>query len=128
MLSPRIYPIPHTVATAACSCSLAGTKTGRRFRSRALNRFVANLFLDIVLAINASELPETRLSRFDLHHAHLFASSEHGLGLLFHAKEYFASSADFDIGNALGNCQRGTPLMYDTEAMAWRNTIWYVCC
>ena len=120
-LSPRIYPVPHTVSTAACGCSLTGTLTAHRFRNKDLNRFLAALFTSIPHGITTAGLPETNLSRFDLHHAHLFAS-EYGLGFLFHTKEYIGPG-DIDIGN-LGNCQEGTPLKFSQKAMAWRNIVW----
>jgi hypothetical protein len=128
-LSPRLYPVPHIVSTAKSSCSLTGTASAQRFLNKAVNKFLADLFLAIPQAIEAENLPETTLSRYDLHHAHLFCSNEHGLGLglLFHAKEYIFSESggDIDVGN-LGNCQIGTPLKFENEAMAWRNIIWYV--
>lgn len=120
-LSPRIYRVPHTVSAAACRCSLTGTTTARRFQNKALNRFLAALFSRIPQGIIAAGLPEIQLSRFDLHHAHLFAC-EYGLGLLFHSQEYIGPG-DIDVGN-LGNCQIGTPLKFSNEAMAWRNIVW----
>jgi hypothetical protein len=127
-LSPRLYTVPYIISTAACQCSITGTVSGRRFLDKAVNRFLADLFLALPKAIETVNLPETTLSRYDLHHAHLFCDQTHGLGLLFHSKEYIVSrngSGDVDVGN-LGNCQIGTPLEFENEAMAWRNIIWYV--
>jgi hypothetical protein len=125
-LSSVRYAVPHAVSTAACRCSLTGTATGRRFSNKAVNKFLADLFLALPKAIAAANLPETTLSRYDLHHAHLFCAEMHGLGLLFHSKEYpSGSEAAVDVGN-LGFCQVGTPLTFENEAMAWRNIIWYV--
>lgn len=123
-LSSRLYPVPHIISTAACRCSITGTVSGRRFLSKAVNKFLADLFLALPKAIETVNLPKTTLSRYDLHHAHLFRDQTHGLGLLFHSKEYMVSgSGDVDVGN-LGNCQIGTPLEFESEAMAWRNIIW----
>lgn len=123
--SPRVYAVPHIVSTAACRCSLTGTVSAQRFRNKALNQFFADLFLALPKAITTAHLPETTLSMYDLHHAHVFCNQTHGLGLLFHSKEYIVtkSGGDVDVGN-LGNCQIGTPLEFEREAMAWRNTIW----
>jgi hypothetical protein len=125
-LSPRSYPIPYIPSTASCLCSITGTAFGRRFFKKAVNKFLADLFLGLPGAIAAENLPKTMLSRYDLHHAHLFCNQIHGLGLLFHSKEYIAAeSGDVDVGN-LGNCQIGTPLEFEREAMAWRNIVWLV--
>ena len=124
-LSSRVYAVPHIVSTAACRCSLTGTVSARRFRNKFLNKYFADLFLALPTAITTANLPETTLSRYDLHHAHVFCDQTYGLGLLFHSKEYIVtgSGGDVDVGN-LGNCQVGTPLEFEREAMAWRNTIW----
>lgn len=125
-LSPRLYTVPSIVSTAACQCSITGTVLGRRFLNKAVNRFLASIFLALPKAVETVNLPETALSRYDLHHAHLFCDQTHGLGLLFHSKEYIVSgNGEVDVGN-LGNCQIGTPLNFKSEAMAWRNIIWYV--
>jgi len=125
-LSPRLYTVPFIVSTAVCQCSITGTVSGRRFLNKAVNRFLADLFSALPKAVETVKLPETALSRYDLHHAHLFCDQTHGLGLLFHSKEYIVSgNGEVDVGN-LGNCQIGTPLEFESEAMAWRNIIWYV--
>ena len=132
-LSSRQYLIPHTVDTASFKCILAGTRTGRRFRDKKINTFISSLFPAIAGAISSSslfssagvQLPQTKLSRFDLHHAHLFMW-ERGVGMLFHSKEYITDGDDVVVGD-MGYCQRNTPLKYNKEAMAWRNTIWYAC-
>jgi len=65
------------------------------------------------------------LSRFDLHHAHLFSAHKGlGLGLLFHAMEYPA----YDPGEwpvDLGFCQCGSPLAFDAAGMDWRNLLYF---
>jgi hypothetical protein len=92
----------------------------------------------------AAGLPPISLSRYDLHHAHLFLADsismeeeeeaggggpllESGaprLGLLFHAKEYPLADADAFPAD-LGRCQRGSPLAYDAAAMDWRNAVYF---
>lgn len=121
-LAPRAYPIPHTVTTAACRCRLAGTATGHRFRSRHLNRYISELFQALPGAYEIAGLPEIELSRFCLHHAHLFfAQKESALGFLFHSREYVVGGPV--APGDLGYCQHGTPLRYDPPSMAWRNAV-----
>ena len=62
------------------------------------------------------------LSRYDLFHAHIFFHAGE-LGLLFHAKEFPAMCPDFPY--SLGFCQDGSDLVYTSEAMAWRNILWF---
>lgn len=119
-VAPRAYPIPHTVATAAYRCRLAGAPAGWRFRSRRVNRYLAELFQALPGAYAAAGLPEIQLSRFCLHHAHLFTGAG-GLGILFHSREYVVGGPL--APGALGYCQADTPLGYDPLAMAWRNAV-----
>ena len=128
-LAPRRYQVPHFGTTAACRCRLTGTATARRFRSKAVNAWAAALFGALPGAVagaggpSVGVLPSLSLSRWDLHHAHLFASPHHGLGLLFHAKEYPAACPDRFPAH-LGFCQLGSPLPFDPAAMDWRNLVW----
>lgn len=121
-LTPRAYPIPHTVATAACRCRIAGTAVGRRFRSRRINRYLSELFQALPGAYKSARLPDIELSRFCTHHAHLFlARNERAVGLLFHTNEYVVGGPI--APGDLGYCQHGTPLRYDPNSMAWRNAV-----
>lgn len=81
---------------------------------------------------------QVELSRFDTHHAHLFAAllplEEYSrskpvqgpylhLGLLFHTMEYPAlHECQFPVN--LGYCQTNSTCEFSEEGMAWRNIIW----
>ncbi|KAI8819161.1 uncharacterized protein EV422DRAFT_119845 [Fimicolochytrium jonesii] len=72
--------------------------------------------------------PATRnvitLSRFDLFHAHLFASpSANAVGLVFHSKEYPTYSAQAFPYN-LGFCQLNSTVAYNDAQMRRRNIVW----
>lgn len=70
-------------------------------------------------------LPPVQLSRYDLHHGHLFLSAAAGgqLGLLLHCKEYPAECCErFPVH--LGRCQCGSSLEFDDDAMDSRNLVW----
>jgi hypothetical protein len=125
-LSPRRYRIPSFSTLAHCSCQLASSSNGRRFRAKSINLFMALLFEQVPAAVSLAGLPRVRLDRWDLHHAHLFyAASCRQLGLLLHAKEYPAAHAErFDV--QLGNCQVGSSLEFDAGAMDHRNLLWCV--
>jgi len=124
-LAPRAYPVPHFGTTAACRCRITGTSHARRFRSKELNRFLSRLFERLPPAAACAGLPHApTLSRWDLHHAHLFYAHGHpSPGLLFHAREYPAPCPNlFPVD--LGFCQRGSPLAFDPGAQALRNVLW----
>jgi hypothetical protein len=88
-LSPRHYPLVE-------AATLADNKIARRFASRQLNAFLAQVFESIPAAVIAADLPPVHLTRWDLHHCHAFLvpapccggekDGEPRLGLLFHAK------------------------------------------
>lgn len=126
-LAPRRYRIPSFSTLAHCSCQLASSSSGRRFRAKSINMFLALLFEQVPAAVSLAGLPPVRLDRWDLHHAHLFYSASCGqLGLLLHAKEYPAAHAErFDVH--LGNCQVGSSLEFDHGAMDHRNLVWCAC-
>jgi hypothetical protein len=140
-LAPRARRLPPLPARGEPRCcSLAGAPRGRRFAARPLNALLAALFARVPPGAQAAGLPPIALSRFDLHHAHLFLADpeeeegEEGcgggrhrhrrLGLLFHAKEYPRADADAFPAD-LGRCQRGSPLAYDAAAMDWRNVVYF---
>lgn len=83
-LAPRPRRIP---SFPECRCTLASSPVGWRFRDRRLNLFLALLFESIPSAAALAGLPPISLSRFDLHHGHLFyAASCRQLGLLMHGE------------------------------------------
>lgn len=120
--APRRYPVGITSATAESRCSIAGARWGRRFASRPINRFLASLFEELPEALAGAGLQKVDLSRFDLHHAHVFATND-ALGLLFHACEYPAY-CDQHFPVNLGFCQAGSTVAYAIERMRWRNIVW----
>lgn len=122
-LTHRRYYVPLIPSSVACGCCITGTRHGQRFATRALNRFIAALFESIPYASAAAGLPEITLSRFDLHHAHIFATESASLGLLFHAKEY-PQYVEPDFPVNLGYCQINSPICYKIDSMCWRNLIW----
>ena len=75
-------------------------------------------------------MAQVSLSRFDLFHAHLFAThgggggsgSDRQLGLLFHAREYPMNSTAFP--HNLGYCQAGSSLAFDARGMDTRNILY----
>jgi hypothetical protein len=139
-LAPRARRLPPLPARGEPRCcSLAGAPRGRRFVARPLNAFLAALFARVPPGAQAAGLPTISISRYDLHHAHLFLADperegeegcgggrrlHHRLGLLFHAKEYPLADADAFPAD-LGRCQRGSPLAYDAAAMDWRNVVYF---
>lgn len=83
-LAPRPRRIP---SFPQCRCTLASSPVGWRFRDRALNLFLALLFEAVPSAAALAGLPPVALSRFDLHHGHLFYTpSCRQLGLLMHGE------------------------------------------
>lgn len=130
-LAPRRYPIPSWGSLAHCRCQLAPSPAGRRFRARPINACLALVFEQLPAAVALAGLPPVQLSRWDLHHGHLFFEPGCGrLGLLLHAKEYPAWEAErFEVH--LGHCQQcggdgggGSPLRFDEAAMDTRNYLW----
>ena len=96
-------------------CQLCRSPAGRRFKDAALQRHFATVFAAVAAGAPAVGLP-VRLSRFDLHHGHVFATRD-AVGLLLHAREYPAlGSPDFDVN--LGFCQAGSTLAWDADLMA----------
>lgn len=96
--------------------------------------------------------PEVSLSRHDLFHAHLFATTprrcegrsqftDPALGLLFHAAEYPKMRAEKEEGENeqgggddannfpfpydLGTCQRGSPLDATRDLLDWRAALYF---
>ncbi|KAL4452328.1 hypothetical protein ABPG75_007990 [Micractinium tetrahymenae] len=140
-LAPRRYPIPSWGSLAHCRCQLAPSPAGRRFRARPINACLSLVFEQLPAAAALAGLPAVQLSRWDLHHGHLFFEPGCGqLGLLLHAKEYPAWEAErFEVH--LGHCQQcggsggggsggggggggGSPLRFDEAAMDTRNYLW----
>lgn len=73
----------------------------------------------------AAYISGSRLSRYDLHHAHIFFNSaRNSLGFLFHAREYPAydvESFPFD----LGFCQKASDLcLAEENEMDSRSVLW----
>lgn len=130
-LAPRRYPIPSWGSLAHCRCQLASSPSGRRFRARPINACLGLIFEQLPAAAALAGLPPVQLSRWDLHHGHLFFEPGCGrLGLLLHAKEYPSWEAErFEVH--LGHCQQcggdgdgGSPLRFDEAAMDTRNYLW----
>mmetsp|Transcript_8703 Transcript_8703/g.25067 ORF Transcript_8703/g.25067 Transcript_8703/m.25067 type:complete len:202 (-) Transcript_8703:910-1515(-) len=102
-------------------CQLTPRPKCRRFKSQAINLFLASLFQQIS---QHATLPPFELTRWDLFHGHLFIDyANNQMGLLFHAQEYPAYSEEFPI--VLGFCQEGSTLAYDEEKMRVRNILWW---
>lgn len=74
---------------------------------------------------NAAYISGSRLSRYDLHHAHLFFNpTQNLLGMLFHAKEYPAYDVE-SFPFELGFCQRESDLcLADESEMECRSILW----
>ena len=124
-LAPRRLRVPSFGTLAHCGCHLTSTTVARRFRSRQLNACLALLFEQAPAAAALAGLPPIELSRWDLHHGHLFYERGSAqLGLLLHAREYPAATADFDV--CLGNCQAGGAPPYEQRAQQLRNLLWWV--
>ena len=116
-------------AGAHPQCALGRGESGRRFWDGSLGHFVAELF-DAVCSGSAAYTGGApfQLSPWDLFHCHAVCvhgqeESGHHLALLFHAMEYPAYSDDFPVD--LGFCQRGSPLAFRPEAMAFRNALFF---
>jgi hypothetical protein len=111
--------VPDVEGARSDGCALCRAPHGRRFADAALNRHVAAVFAAV-----AAGAPGVSLSRYNLFHAHLFASAG-CIGLLFHAREYpRREPGGFDVH--LGRCQSGSTLAWDERAMALRNVLYVV--
>ena len=70
-------------------------------------------------------VPAPALTRFDLHHGHLFWAPHHRrMGLLLHAHEYPARCPDA-FEHQLGFCQAGSTTRFDTAACDARNFVYF---
>lgn len=110
----------HTVyRVGACQLFPSDRCDARRVFDVHVERFFCDLFRC------AARVAGARLSRFDLHHAHMFFDSQSQLwGLLFHAKEYPAY-CDETFPYRLGFCQMGSDvLLKRVEDMQRRCVLW----
>jgi hypothetical protein len=74
--------------------------------------------------VAAAGLCGARINRFDLHHAHWWAT-DGASGLLFHAREYPAKDALGVFQHELGFCQTDSELVIQSgEEMTRRNVLW----
>jgi hypothetical protein len=133
-LHPRRLRVPDVEDALACRCELtpgARNSGASRFRSRASNQYVADLFgiiagRDLSNARSARGSVAHELSRFDLFHAHVFVDrNAETAGLLFHAAEY-PRLDDETFPHDLGFCQRNSPWTFDPEKQSRRNALWAV--
>lgn len=121
-LAKPLLRLPDVEGAAAARCQLCRSPVGRRFRDRALQRHFAAVFAAVAAGSARAGLP-VELSRFDLHHGHLFASRD-CVGLLLHAREYPAPGPGFDVN--LGFCQAGSTLGWDAQLQSLRNVLYLV--
>lgn len=106
--------VPDVEGAKAACCQLCREPRAARLKDARAGRYFAALFSAAAAATGA------QLSRFDLHHGHLFAHTA-GLGLLLHAQEYPSNQPAFD--HHLGYCQTGSPLLFDEPTFALRNLL-----
>eukprot|EP00741_Cyanophora_paradoxa_P015769 tig00020904_g15224.t1 len=104
-------------------CCLTKSPICHPFRDPLLASFFALLFRDVA----ANPLYPVRLSRFDLHHGHLFASPyPPALGLLLHSQEYPRHDEEDPTSFPfyLGRCQEGSDLEFVPARFDRRNFLW----
>lgn len=116
ILEPYSHPI---LRLGSCQLFPADDCNARRVRSHHLCLYMKSLFR------TAAYLSDSRLSRYDLHHAHLYFNHSEGiLGLVFHAREYPAFDDNL-FPFALGYCQKGSDLFLESECdMEQRTVLW----
>lgn len=116
MLEPYGHPV-HRIG--ACQLFPADNCGAHRFRSHEVVSYFVSVFEAAALLANSE------LSRFDLHHAHMyFNASQNELGLLFHCKEYPAFD-DRTFPFNLGYCQMGSGLALGSDdSMNFRTVLW----
>jgi hypothetical protein len=118
--------LPDIQGASSEKCDLFPTPRAFVFSDEGINSFLAELFSVIATATSKDPcIPDVQLTRYDLFHAHLFqvGSSDHELGLLFHAKEFPELCKDFPYN--LGYCQHSSALKVGATGMDWRNFVWY---
>lgn len=105
-----LEPYSHIVyRVGACQLFPADDCKARRFRSYELAMYFVSLFE------TAAIMSESQLSRYDLHHAHMYFDSSRGiLGLLFHTREY-PSFDEHEFPFNLGYCQQMSTLAIESE-------------
>lgn len=127
LLSSRQYSTKSSrcVHSYMSKCNLAGGELqGRRFRRRSLSRAILSLFFKVTSAAEQASVPIPRLSRGDLHHAHVVYNPDiDGIVFLFHAMEY-PEFCEEEFPVHLGYCQSESNVPYNQSRMAWRNFIW----
>ena len=121
LAKPRLR-IPDVEGAFAVRCQLCRAPAGRRFKDAAVQRHFASVFAAVAAGAPAVGL-RVELSRFDLHHGHLFVTRD-CVGMLLHAREYPAQGPGFDVN--LGFCQAGSPLEWDASLQALRNVLFVV--
>jgi hypothetical protein len=105
---------PHLTRSADRCCLYPSSDRVYETRDLAVAWHMAALFAA------AAGLCAARVSRFDLHHAHLFYDGR-AVGLLFHAREYPARGDAFP--HDLGYCQRGSDVVAGRGEMRRRNVL-----
>lgn len=115
-LDALLEPYYHLVHPVG-ACNHFPFSRAKRFCSTDMTDFFKALFRD------AADVLNCRLSRFDLHHAHLVHDDRtHRLCAIFHAKEYPAKWEEFPY--ELGYCQTGSNVVLREEDMRFRNLTW----
>ena len=128
-LSPRRHPVlplggcgRRTGGAADPRCRLAGGGPGRVLADRSAMRYLAAVFEAAAAGSLAALGVPIALDPFDLFHGHLVACPKVGLGLVLHAKEYPAFSAEM-FPHRLGFCQSGSDLRPSARGLAFRNLL-----
>lgn len=119
-LDTVLEPYSHVVLRlGTCQLFPADHCRPRRVRSYHLCVYFEALFRA------AARMSNSRLSRYDLHHAHLYYNySTHVLGMVFHAREYPAFD-DPSFPFSLGYCQTGSDLcLASGDEMENRTVLW----